>query len=468
MELDELCTQSLEDVAAAIRSRDVSPVAVTEAMLRRIERLDPQLNAYLTVTADAALEEARAAERAIAGGEYRGALHGVPIAHKDLFQTKGVRTTAGSKILDNWLPDEDATVVAKLREAGAVSLGKLGMHEWAFGVTSDNVHFGPVRNPWDTSRIPGGSSGGSGAATAAGLAFATLGSDTGGSIRIPAHFCGCVGMMPTYGRASLHGAVPLSWTLDHPGPLTRTVRDAAIVLQAIAGHDPRDPATEQPPAPDWLDGIEAGAKGLRIGVPKQHFWESLDADVNRLVRQAIDDLASNGAEVRDVEFPQATAWSAANGVVTLVEAAAFHQPNFPSRRGDYGPSVAGLLDAGAQLKGTAYVEARRALEQARRHDADAILDGVDVLAVPTVPMPAPTIELMRSDDATLGIVSLTGVFDFTGQPVLAVPCGLATGDLPVGISFVARRWDEASAFRAGRAYEQIRGPFPLPPIARGS
>jgi len=462
---DDLALASIETVAAEIEARRISPVELTQSMLDRIARLNPQLNAYITVTAEAALDEARAAERDIAAGKHRGPLHGVPVAHKDLFATKGVRTTAGSKILDGWRPDDDATVVKKLRDAGAVCLGKLGMHEWAFGVTSDNAHYGPVRNPWDTSRIPGGSSGGSGAATAAGLAYATLGSDTGGSIRIPAHFCGCVGMMPTYGRASLHGAVPLAWTLDHPGPLARTVRDAAIMLQAIAGHDPLDPASVDRPVPDWLAGIDAGARGMRIGVPKQHFWGDLEPDVARLVRKAIDDLANEGASVRDVDFPQAAGWGGVAAAVMFAEAAAYHAPNFPSRRDEYSPGVAALLDAGHGIPGPAYVAARRALEQARRSDADAILDGVDVLAVPTVPLAAPTLEAMRSNDASLAIVSTTALFDLTGQPVLAVPCGLTTGGLPVAISFVARQWDEGAAFRAGRAYEMVRGPFPAPPIS---
>ncbi|MGH7123660.1 MAG: amidase, partial [Stellaceae bacterium] len=327
--IDDLALASIEDVAQLIASKQISPVELTERMLARIERLDPALNAYMTVTGERAIEEARAAEREISTGSYRGALHGVPIAVKDLFATKGVRTTAGSRMLTDWLPDEDATVVTKLREAGAVNLGKLGMHEWAYGGTSDNLHFGAIHNPWNPAHVPGGSSGGSGAATAAGLAYATIGSDTGGSIRAPAALCGCVGLMPTYGRTSLYGAVPLSWTLDHAGPLTRTVRDAALVLSAISGADDLDPNTERRPVPDWIEGIERGAKGLRIGVPQQHFWDDLNPEVEQLCRQALAELEAAGAVIRETQYQPAAAYLGALGAVMLPEAAAYHAPNFP-------------------------------------------------------------------------------------------------------------------------------------------
>jgi aspartyl-tRNA(Asn)/glutamyl-tRNA(Gln) amidotransferase subunit A len=277
-------------------------------------------------------------------------------------------------------------------------------------------------------------------------------------------------MMPTYGRVSLRDVVPLSWTLDHAGPLTRTVRDAAIITQVIAGYDPLDPYSEARPVPDWLaalDDVQDGgaAKGLRIGVPRDHFWKALDTDVERLVSAAIDALTNGGATIVDVPFPHAEAWNAANGIITLVEAATYQQPNFPARRDDYGPQVAGLFEIGRNISSTDYANALRALQAARHGGADALLDGVDVLAVPTVPITAPTIDAARANDPTGRIVALTQMFDFTGQPVLTVPCGLASDGLPVSISFVARRWDEASAFRAGRVYELIRGPFPSPTIA---
>jgi aspartyl-tRNA(Asn)/glutamyl-tRNA(Gln) amidotransferase subunit A len=348
-----------------------------------------------------------------------------------------------------------------------VLLGKLGMHECAFGTSSDNVHFGTIHNPWDPERVPGGSSGGSGVAAAAGLAFATLGSDTGGSIRIPASECGCVGLMPTYGRVSLHGALFVSWTLDHAGPLTRTVRDAAIVLQAICGHDPLDPSTEDEPAPDWLDGIERGPKGLRVGVPKQHFWDDIDAQVAEMVRGAIAAMADAGAVVREVDFADAQKYSRDVAPVILVEAAAYHADRYPARKEDFSEQVGGALAAGAAISGIRYATAMRDLQHARLGAADAAFDGIDVMAFPTMPEAPPTIEEMREDERAIRRTRNTSLWDVTGQPVMSVPCGLTSSPekLPVGISFAGRRWDEASVLWAGRAYEQVRGPFPAPPLS---
>ncbi len=460
----DVCLLSLEEVSQLIAFREISPVDVTKAVLERIDRLNPTLNAYMTVTGEAALAAAAAAEREIAAGEYRGLLHGVPVGIKDLFQTKGVRTTAGSKILADWMPDEDATVVRKLTEAGAISVGKLGMHEWAFGTTSDNVHFGAIHNPWNIDHVPGGSSGGSGVATAAGLAFATLGSDTGGSIRMPAAACGCVGLMPTYGRASLYGALPLSWNLDHPGPLTRTVRDAAIVLQAIAGFDPLDPTTEDVAVPDLLEDIERGAKGLRIGVPKQYFWENVDPEIDALVKKALRDLELAGAIVREIEWPRVLEYQPALIAIMFADAVAYHAATFPSRRDEYGAQVAALLDVGLTFTASQYAAAMRLMQEERRGGADAVLASVDVLAVPTMPVAAPTIAATREADPAARMAALTGIFDFTGQPAISVPCGLTPGGMPASITFAARRWDEASALWAGRAYEQVRGAFPAPPV----
>ena len=306
---------SLEEAATLLRERRVSPVELTEACLARIQAVEPRLNAFVTVTADLARAEARAAEGEIAAGRYRGPLHGIPVAVKDLFATKGIRTTAGSRILATWIPEEDATVVRKLRAAGAVLLGKLGLHEFAYGISSVNPHFGDVHNPWDTTKIPGGSSGGSAVAVVAGEAYAALGSDTGGSIRIPAALCGCVGLKPTYGRASLFGAVPLAWSLDHPGPLARTVRDVAIATQAISGYDPRDPISADRAVPDLLAGIERSARGLRVGVPTDHVWEECDAAIARAVRAAIETLARAGADVREIRWPRATEYAKAASAI---------------------------------------------------------------------------------------------------------------------------------------------------------
>src|SRR5438093_11142244 len=301
----EITGLGIEEAAALLRSRQLSPLELTEACRSRIEAVEPRLNAFITVTADLAREQAHEAERELAGGRYRGPLHGIPMAVKDLFATRGVRTTAGSRILKDWVPAADATVVRKLREAGAVLLGKLGLHEFAYGISSVNPHFGDVHNPWDTTKFRGGSSGGSAVAVVAGEAYAALGSDTGGSIRIPASLSGCVGLKPTFGRASLCGAVPLAWSLDHPGPLARTVRDVAVAMTAIAGYDPRDPISADRPVPDFLAGIDEGPHKLRVGVPTDYVWDGCDPAIASAVRAAIQTLARAGAEVVEVDWPSA-------------------------------------------------------------------------------------------------------------------------------------------------------------------
>jgi aspartyl-tRNA(Asn)/glutamyl-tRNA(Gln) amidotransferase subunit A len=347
-------------------------------------------------------------------------------------------------------------------------LGKLGLHEFAFGGTSDNPHYGTIRNPWGDNRCPAGSSGGSGSAVAAGLTFAATGSDTGGSIRMPASFCGTVGLMPTYGRASLAGVIPLSWTLDHPGPLTRTVRDAAIVLAAIAGRDPLDRTTQDRPVPDCLEGIETGAKGLRIGVPKQYFREKASPEVLAAFDAALSALENAGGILVEVDCPQVEGYFAAAASIIVVDAAAYHAPTFPSRRDEYGADVAALLDVGHRVPAPAFASAMRTLAIARGGEADAILDahGVDVLATPTTPITAPTIEEAKNPTIGGSHHIFTMPFDLTGQPVIAVPTSLTPAGMPASISFVGRMWDERAVLRAGRAWEQIRGDFPSPAIAK--
>ena len=414
------------------------------------------------MTGDLARASAREAEREIIAGRYRGALHGIPIAVKDLFATVGIRTTAGSRILRDWVPDRDATVVRRLRESGAVLLGKLGMHEFAYGISSVNPHFGDVHNPWDPTRIPGGSSGGSAVAVVAGEAYGTLGSDTGGSIRIPASLCGCVGIKPTYGRVSLSGAVPLSWSLDHPGPLSRTVRDAAVLTAAIAGHDDDDPVSSDRPVPDLLGGIDAGPRGLRVGVPREWVWEECDAAIAAMVRTAIETLALAGADVREVSWPRAAAYARAASDVLSIEARAYHDGTYPGRESEYGPLIAARLRAARDTSADRYAEGLRLLREARSGVADADLVGVDVLAMPTVPWRAWTIaeakEIGRPSEWTRN----TRIFDLTGQPAISVPCGFDPDGIPVGLQLAGRMWDEAAVLRAARAFELVRGPFPLP------
>jgi aspartyl-tRNA(Asn)/glutamyl-tRNA(Gln) amidotransferase subunit A len=455
---------TLEAAAEEIRSRRLSPVALTESCLARIEAFEPRLNAFVTVTAELAREQARQAEREIDGGSYRGPLHGIPVAVKDLFATEGIRTTAGSRILANWIPDEDATVVRKLRDAGAVLLGKLGLHEFAYGISSVNPHYGDVRNPWDTTKIPGGSSGGSAVAVVAGEAYAALGSDTGGSIRIPAALCGCVGLKPTFGRASLFGAVPLSWSLDHPGPLARTVRDVALAAMAIAGHDPRDPASVDCPVENLLHGIEQGAPTLRVGVPTDHVWDECDPAIAGAVRGAIEALARAGADVREIRWTHAAEYAKAASAVLGVEARAYHEGVHPGRAAEYGPLVRARLASQGDVDAETYAQSMRLLIEARAGAADRDLDDVDVLAMPTVPTRAWTIEEAKEVARPSEWTRITRIFDLTGQPAISVPCGRDPEGLPIGLQFAARMWDEAAVLRAARAYELVRGPFPLPPL----
>jgi aspartyl-tRNA(Asn)/glutamyl-tRNA(Gln) amidotransferase subunit A len=462
--ISETIYLTLEDAAAAVRERRVSPAEMTEACLARIEAVEPRLNAFVTVTAELARAQAREAGDEIAAGRYRGPLHGIPVAVKDLLATKGIRTTAGSRILADWIPDHDATVVGRLREAGAVLLGTLGRHEFASGISSVNPHFGDVRNPWDTTKIPGGSSGGSAVAVVAGEAYAALGSDTGGSIRIPASLCGCVGLKPTFGRASLFGAVPLSWSLDHPGPLARTVRDVAVAMAAIAGHDPRDPISADRPVPDLLAGIDAGPKQLRVGVPTEHVWDECDSAIATAVRAAIDALARTGAEIHEIRWPKAAEYAKAASAVLGVEARAYHEGTFPGRSAEYGPLVRARLASQGDVDAETYARSMRLLVEARAGGADRDLEGVDVLAMPTVPSRAWTIaeakEIARPSEWT----RITRIFDLTGQPAISVPCGIDPDGIPIGLQFAARMWDEGAALRAARAYELVRGPFPSPPL----
>ena len=455
---------TLEEAAALVRDRRISPTELTEACLARIEAVESRLNAFVTVTADLARAQAREAADEIAAGRYRGPLHGIPVAVKDLFATKGIRTTAGSRILAEWIPDEDATVVRRLREAGAVLLGKLGLHEFAYGISSVNPHFGDVHNPWDTTKIPGGSSGGSAVAVVAGEAYAALGSDTGGSIRIPASLCGCVGLKPTFGRASLFGAVPLSWSLDHPGPLARTVRDVALATLSIAGFDPRDPISADRPVPDFLAQIDAGPQRLRVGVPIDHVWDECDPAIAGAVRGAIDALARAGAEVVELRWPRAAEYAKAASAILGVEARAYHEGTFPGRSAEYGPLVRARLESQGDVDAETYARSMKLLLETRAGGADRDLEGVDVLAMPTVPSRAWTIEEAKEIPRPSEWTRITRIFDLTGQPAISIPCGTDPGGLPIGLQFAARMWDEAAALRAARAYELVGGPCPSPAL----
>jgi len=444
---------TIADAAEQIRKKSLSPVELVETLLRRIDTFDPRLNAYLVVTGDEARRAARQAAEEIGRGDYRGPLHGIPLALKDLFDTRGVRTTAGAKIFADRVPERDAYVVEKLRDAGAILLGKLNMHEWALGVTTANPHFGPTRNPWDTQRIPGGSSGGSGAAVAATLCLGALGSDTGGSIRIPASLCGIVGLKPTYGRVSLRGVIPLSWSLDHAGPMTKTVRDAALLLQVIAGYDGDDPVSVNIPVDDYCGDLERGVRGLRVAVPRNFFFEVAHAEVAEVVRAALRVLEQLGALVEEITLPGVEEAHQANVTITLSDAAAYHRAHLETRPDDIGADVLARLQRGAEMTSSAYALARRAQAEWRRK-FERLLGEYAVLAVPTTPIAAVPIEGTDAVKAARVLTSFTGPFNLPGLPAISVPCGFTHAGLPVGLQLVARPWAEATVLSVAHAYEQ--------------
>jgi amidase len=450
----ELCTKTLTEVAGLIHKKEVSPVELTQAMLERIAALDGKLYSYLTVTADLALRQARAAEQEIAKGTYRGPLHGVPIAVKDLCYTTGIRTTCASKILADWVPDYNATVVEKLNAAGAVLLGKLGMTEFALSGYHPSIH--PPVNPWAADRWPGASSSGSGAATAASLCFGSLGSDTGGSIRFPSASCGIVGVKPTYGRVSRYGVFPLGETLDHIGPMTRSVLDAAVMLRAIAGFDPKDPTTRRVTVRDYLDTIANGVKGLRIGVDETYCTRDVDPQVSKAVLATTKVFQSLGASIQEVRVAveDDPYWY----TICAAETAAAHAQWYPSRAGDYGPTFRAFLADGNKVRGIDYVNAH-IKRQALRRMVDDLFQKVDLLLCPSMP----TLPMLLKDfppDAVLsveGALTLlrhTAPFDLTGSPTISVPCGFSTEGLPLSLQLIGRHDEEGLVMQAGYAYEQ--------------
>jgi aspartyl-tRNA(Asn)/glutamyl-tRNA(Gln) amidotransferase subunit A len=462
---DDIVTLDVAALSAKLRRKEISPVEVTDAYLHRIDTLNDRLKAYITVTADLAREQARAAEQEIGSGEWRGPLHGVPIALKDLCYTKGIRTTGGSRILGDFVPDYDSTVWTRLKDAGAVLLGKLNLHEFAYGITSGNPHWGVCRNPYDTGRIPGGSSGGSAAAIVAGLAAATIGSDTGGSIRIPAALCGCVGLKPTWSRVSRHGVIPLSYTLDHVGPITKTVRDAAIVLNSIAGLDPLDSTSSAEPVPDYISSLEGGVKGLRIGVIRELSNPS-DQEVERAFKAALEQLAKLGAEIDEVSIPSLPMATMVTAIITWAEALEYHENWMATRPQDYGEDVRALLETGMATMATSYIRAQRARPRILAEALDA-LENRTVLVSPGAGTTAPKIvERLTLTGGGIDMVGaflrFTGPFDVTGQPALALPTGLSKEGVPMSMQIVGRPFDEAAVLRVAQAYESARGPLPPP------
>ena len=447
---DEIAYATIAELGARYRKRDLSPVEVTQALLARIEKLDPILHAFVTLTADSALAEARSAEEALRRGDARPLL-GIPVAHKDIYLTRGVRTTGGSALLADWIPDEDATCVQRWRAAGTVQLGKLITHEFAFGLQFPGHRFPPAKNPWNLDHIPGGSSSGSGAALAAGLVTGATGSDTGGSIRGPAAFCGIVGLKPTYGRSSRAGVLTLSWTLDHTGPMARTVQDCAFLLQPLAGYDPADPASSRAPVDDYVAPLGRDIRGLKIGVPRAYFLEEVDAEVARAFEEALETLRRLGAEVRDVQIPSLRG-AHSFLLILMAEAYAYHESDIREHPELYGEVLRERILAGALVTASEYTQAQRIRAEICRETAE-VLKTVDVLASPTALKPA-TPFAQAFDPEFAFPKSNMAPFNLTGLPTLALPCGFSASGLPVSFQLSGRPFEEATVLRAGHAYEQ--------------
>jgi aspartyl-tRNA(Asn)/glutamyl-tRNA(Gln) amidotransferase subunit A len=460
----ELTSLKLHEAAHLLKTRKISPVELTKAHLDRIARLDKRLNCFITLTPELALQQARQAETSIQHGEYKGALHGIPVGLKDLYETQGIRTTAGSTFFAEYIPETDAAAVQVLKEAGCVILGKLNMHEIALGVTNENPHYGDCCNPWDVTRITGGSSGGNAAALAAGLCIGALGSDTGGSIRIPSALCGVVGFKPTYGRISLRGVIPLSWNLDHAGPMARCVQDVAILLQAIAGYDPQDAWSVDMPVEDYLSLPESGVRGWRIALANNDYFtdvEIVESEVQQAVNQATLVFENLGARVEQVAFPNAREAAMANGLMTPSDAAAFHHQRLAENPSGFGQDVLKRLQNGAACTSTEYSLARREQTILRCQFNEFFAD-YDLLITPTTPITAPLRNAAEAFERPRMLTRFTAPFNLTGLPALSVPCGRSSENLPIGLQIVGQAWSEAKVLLAGRLYENERGQLSTP------
>ena len=450
----ELWNQPLEVLEPAIRAGKVSPVALTEACLERIEKVDGKLDSFIHVSKHA-LDAARNAEREIKAGKWRGPLHGIPVGVKDNYLTQDMPTTAGSEAPGLSFPLRDSAAASRLRASGAVLIGKTRTHEFAWGNVTP-----PVCNPWDLTRVPSGSSGGSGAAVAAGLCSAALGSDTGGSIRMPASACGVVGLKATFGRVSRDGIVPHSWSLDHAGPLTRTVADSALMLQVLAGYDPADPACQAQPVPDYSKALNRPVRGLKIGVCRNHFFDSLQEDVERVVENAIADLAKSGVQVRELNIPLLEYGLGAIFAIELSSSTAYHDESLRAGRvRHYQPDVRMLVEMGRLVTGPDYLKAEQ-YRSALMEEYRKVFETVDVVIGPTTPITAWkrgewTVQVAGKPESVLAASwRFTYPYNLTGLPAISVPCGFDRDGLPVGLQIAGRPFDEASVLRVAHAYER--------------
>ncbi len=462
---------TISELASSLKKKEVSPVEVTRQFLDRVERLNPVLNAYLTICADDALAQAKKAEAEIAQGKYRGLLHGIPFSLKDNIASKGIRTTAGAKALSDWVPDFDATVAANLKEAGGILIGKTNMHEWASGGTTINPFYGTTHNPWDLTRISGGSSGGSAAAVAATLCLLSIGSDNMGSVRNPAAMCGVVGLKPTYGRVSRFGDVPGTGgdSTDHLGIFTKNVRDCAVVLQAIAGADTQDPLSAKEPVPDYLQGIGRNVSGLTAGIITNYFDKIVSKDVRELFTAALSKLQSLGVKIAEVTVPHLDLVTPVQNCTTWVERVASHIHYLRTRPRDYSPAFLHRQIASLTIPAETYVLAQK-LRRVICREFEEVLEEVQIILTPTVETPAPTIEecnrgALEIDGRTVSLfgpkgnmnIQCTLPFNLTGLPAISIPCGFSPAGLPAGLQIVAAPFQESVLFQVAHAYEQAAG-----------
>jgi aspartyl-tRNA(Asn)/glutamyl-tRNA(Gln) amidotransferase subunit A len=445
-EKNDLAALTVKRASELLRARSVSPVDLTRACLTRIEKYNSPLNAFITVTAEEALATAREREAEQAAGKWRGPFHGIPIALKDNIDTAGVRTTAASEVFQDRVPAEDAEVARRLKTAGAILLGKLNLHEFAMGGSSAVSYFGPVHNPWALDRTPGGSSGGPAAAVAADLCFASLGTDTAGSIRIPAGYCSIAGLKPTYGRVSIRGVIPLAWTLDHVGPMTKTVEDAALMLDVIAGYDELDTTTADVPVSAYARSLRTATAKWRLGVAREPYFDKLDPETAKAMEQAIQVLRKLTASVDDIRLPQP-----ANVLQTLTaEAYAYHAEWITKTPERYQPTTRAALQRAGEVRGAAYADARREVDRMRR-EIKKVFAGVDLLITPTSPEPPVIIAEVTTRNVS---ARNTLPFDIFGIPTMDVPCGFTAGGLPIGMQISGPPFAEPAVLALAHAYEQ--------------
>ena len=459
----DLCQLTISELAPKIKAREISPVELTEAALARADRLQPTLNSFITILHDQARSQAKEQEQALMRGEYRGPLHGIPVGIKDNIAIAGIRCTVGSKVLADHVPAEDALVVTRCKEAGAIILGKENLEEFAAGPTSNNLHYGAVHNPWNLDHIPGGSSGGGGANVASCVTFASLGSDLGGSVRGPANFCGVVGLKQTFGRVSQRGLMVTSFNGDHIGPMTRSVSDCALMLQVIAGYDPLDPSTVPVPVPDFSEYLGQSLSGLKMGIPTNYYFDMLDPEVEAAVRKAIDTLVELGAEVRDVSLPSME-YAGALRIAGMADSVVTHEPYLESSREDYGPTVLYRTLAGQFVLGRDYSKALK-LQRIIKEEYAQVLQDVDFLVTPSAPVAAwridsETVNIAGTDDPVRGpgagmTSRCTSPSNATGLPAMSVPCGFTQAGLPIGVQLIGRPFEEPLLLRVAHGYEAV-------------